>query len=193
MRVNGTMIETKIFNKPPFLSDWQFSEHIKLYEGYVKKANEIGEKLKLSNFEDTNATLSEVRSLRLGETFAINGVKLHELYFENLGISEFDGNISKEIITKWGFEKFKKSFSASALSVRGWVILAWDNDLKRLKIYATDQHDFAVWNSVPLLVLDVYEHAYFVDFGTNRKGYIEKFFESINWEVVEKRFKKIIK
>jgi len=187
------MIEIKKFSKPAFLSEMQFSEHIRLYEGYVKKADEIGEKLKSSSLDDANATLSEVRGLRLGETFAINGTKLHELYFENLGASIFSGEISKEITAKWGFEKFKKSFSASALSVRGWVVLAWDNDLKRLKIYATDQHDVAVWNAIPLLVLDVYEHAYFADFGTNRKEYVEKFFENINWEVVENRFNKINK
>ena len=184
------MREIKKFSKPAFLSEMQFNEHIKLYEGYVKKANEIGEKLKANSMDDANATLSEVRSLRLGETFAENGRRLHELYFENLGTdaSNFEGNVAKEIDAKWGFEKFKKSFSASALSVRGWVVLAWDNDLKKLKIYATDQHDIAVWNAFPLLVLDVYEHAYFLDFGTNRKAYVEKFFENVNWEIVEKRF-----
>jgi Fe-Mn family superoxide dismutase len=178
------------FEKPGFLSEKQFQEHLKLYEGYVKKSQEIGEKLKSSAFEDANTTFSEVRSLRRGETFAVNGIKLHELYFENLGNSKFSGKIAAEIEKKWGFEKFKKSFIASALSVRGWVILAWDNDLKRLKIYATDQHDNAVWNAVPLLVLDVYEHSYFMDFGTDRKAYVAAFFENIDWDVVNKRFEK---
>jgi Fe-Mn family superoxide dismutase len=173
--------------KPGFLSEKQFQEHIKLYEGYVKKSAEIGEKLKASTFEDVNATFSEVRSLRRGETFAANGIRLHELYFENLGKSECKGKIKKAIEDKWGFEKFKKSFIASALSVRGWVILAYDWELERLKIYATDQHDNAVWSATPLLVLDVYEHAYFMDFGTNRKAYVEAFFENIDWHVVNER------
>jgi Fe-Mn family superoxide dismutase len=183
-------METKTFIEKSFLSERQFQEHLKLYSGYVKKSEEVGEKLKNSSFDDGNATFSETRSLRLAETFSINGVKLHELYFENLGKTEIKGKVINAIIEKWGdFEKFKKSFIASALSVRGWVILAWDNDLKKLKIYATDQHDFAVWNATPLLVLDVYEHAYFIDFGTDRKKYIDTFFENINWSVVDGRKK----
>ncbi len=178
------------FEKPEFLSKKQFSEHLKLYEGYVEKSAEVGEELRSNTFEDVSATIGFVRSLRLGETFTANGVRLHELYFENLGKSEFKGAIKKAIEGKWGFEKFKKSFTASALSVRGWVVLAWDDNLKRLKIYATDQHDIAVWNAVPILVLDVYEHAYFMDFGTNRKAYVEAFFKNINWSVVNKRFEK---
>lgn len=182
----------KKFKKPEFISEKQFSEHVKLYEGYIKKISEIGEKIKSCNFEDNNASFSETRSLRRGETFATCAVKLHELYFANLGNSKYAGKIAKEINLKWGFDKFKKSFSASALSVRGWVVLSWDNDLERLKIYATDSHDNAVWNTIPLLVLDVYEHAYFMDYGTDRKKYIEDFFNNINWDVVNSRIKKII-
>lgn len=185
------MMELKNFKKPTFLSEKQFSEHLKLYEGYVKKVNEIGGRLKTTNFEDANATFSEIRSLRRGETFATCGVKLHELYFENLGDSKLNGKIAREIENKWGFDKFKKSFTASALSVRGWVILAWDNDLKRLKIYATDSHDNAIWNAVPLLVLDVYEHAYFMDYGANRKKYVEDFLNNIDWKKINERFETI--
>lgn len=180
------MTELK-FKKPAFLSERQFSEHLKLYEGYAQKAEEIKGKLKASGFEDANATLSETRSLRRAETFAACGVKLHRLYFENLGASKLNGGIAKAIEGKWGIELFKKSFAASALSVRGWVILAYDIDSGTIKIYATDQHDNAVWNAIPLLVLDVYEHAYFIDYGTNRKKYIEEFFKDINWNVVNKR------
>jgi Fe-Mn family superoxide dismutase len=184
-------MEAKEFKEKSFLSERQFQEHLKLYNGYIKKAEEVGEKLKNSSFDDANATFSETRSLRLAETFSINGVKLHELYFDNLGKTEKEGKVVDAIIEKWGdFERFKKSFIASALSVRGWVILAWDNDMKKLKMYATDQHDIAVWNATPLLVLDVYEHAYFIDFGTDRKKYVETFFENINWGVVNERLEK---
>ncbi|MCX6775209.1 MAG: superoxide dismutase [DPANN group archaeon] len=176
------------FQKPSFLSDKQFQEHIKLYEGYVKKSAEIGEKLKASTFEDANATFSEVRSLRRGETFAANGIRLHEHYFQNLAKKETTpkGKLFKEIVKKWGsFDKFQKAFVASALSVRGWVILAYDWELERFKIYATDQHDNAVWSATPLLVLDVYEHAYFMDFGANRKAYVEAFMKNINWNFAD--------
>lgn len=179
----------KQFKEPKFLSEKQFQEHLKLYEGYVKKSAEVGEKLKASTFEDANATLSEVRSLRNAETFAANGIRLHEQYFQNLAKKETmpKGKLFKEIVGKWGtFDKFQKAFVASALSVRGWVILAYDWELERLKIYATDQHDIAVWSATPLLVLDVYEHAYFMDFGTNRKAYIEAFMRNINWDFADK-------
>jgi len=186
------MTEAKKFKKPNFLSEKQFSEHIKLYEGYVKKGDEISEKLRSSNSEDNNATFSETRSLRTAGTFAANGIKLHEAYFGNLGVSKLNGEIKKAIEKKWNnLDAFKKKFIAAALSVRGWVVLIWDYEFKKIRIYATDQHDIAIWNALPLLVLDVYEHAYFMDYGTNRKQYAEDFFSNIDWNEVNKRLKSI--
>ena len=131
-----------------------------------------------------------MRSLILGETFANNGVRLHETYFDNLSNKKYEpeGKIKKLLIEKFNsIDNFKKRLIAFALSVRGWVVLVWDSYDNKLKLFGTDQHDIAVWNCTPLLVLDMYEHAYFIDFGTDKKKYIEWFFEHIDWKVVEKR------
>jgi len=174
----------------------QISEHHDvLYAGYVKKLNEIQDKLKVITGSDANATMSEVRTLKLGETFAANGAKLHELYFDNLGGSggEPSGKIAEMMNKTFGsFTNFKTIFTACGVSVRGWVVLAYDLDDKVLRIYSGDAHDVgAVWNAVPLLVLDVYEHAYFLDYGTKRKDYIDAFFNNISWDEVNQRLKTI--
>lgn len=171
------------------LSERQIAEHLKLYQGYIKKSDEIREKFSKVNLEDANTTQSEVRSLILGETFANNGVRLHKAYFENLGEGEEPKGKIKELLLKKfkSIEEFKKRLTAFALSSRGWVIIAWDIESNRLRLFGTDQHDIAVWNCVPLLVLDVYEHAYFIDFGTDKRAYIEWFFSHINWKIVEER------
>ena len=175
------------------LSEKQINEHLKLYEGYVKKSEDIREKFGKANWEDANTTQSEIRSLILGETFANNGVRLHEAYFENIGEeSESEGKLNNLVIEKFKtIEEFKKRIIAFGLSSRGWVILAWDFENNRLRLFGTDQHDIAVWNCAPLIVLDMYEHAYFIDFGTNKKAYIEWFLTHINWKVIEERMEKI--
>ncbi|MDD5726442.1 MAG: superoxide dismutase [Patescibacteria group bacterium] len=169
--------------------------HDKLYVGYVDKKDEIAEKLKaLSHGGDTstaNQSFSELRALKDGETFAVNGTYLHEWYFENLG---GDGKptdkIASALADKYGsLENFLKYFAACGMAARGWVVLAWDTHDKALKIYNGDAHNQGgVWGAIPLLVMDVYEHAYFIDFGSDRKTYIQEFINHINWSVVEQRY-----
>ncbi|MHB8831471.1 MAG: superoxide dismutase [Patescibacteria group bacterium] len=169
--------------------------HDKLYVGYVDKKDEIAEKLKaLSHGGDVstaNQSYSELRALKDGETFAVNGTYLHEWYFENLG---GDGKpkdkINSALSDKYGsLENFLKYFAACGMAARGWVVLAWDTHDKALKIYNGDAHNQGgVWGAIPLLVMDVYEHAYFIDFGSDRKAYIQEFINHINWSVVEQRY-----
>jgi Fe-Mn family superoxide dismutase len=168
--------------------------HDKLYVGYAKKKDEIQEKL--AEFDSdgllkANQTYSELRGLKDGETFAVNGTYLHEWYFENMG---GDGNPSGEIVESLAksfvsFEKFVEQFSACGMAARGWVVLAWDTHDKAMRIYTGDAHNHGgVWGAVPLLVMDVYEHAYFIDFGSDRKSYIDEFFKHVNWEAVNQRY-----
>ena len=173
--------------------------HDKLYTGYVKKKDEIAEKLKsLSHGGDVssaNQTYSELRGLKDGETFAVNGVYLHEWYFDSLGGNgEAQGEVTDALAEKYGSMKnFIKYFAACGMAARGWVVLAWDTHDKALKIYTGDAHNHGgVWGAIPLLVLDVYEHAYFIDFGSDRKSYIEEFFKHINWEAVNMRYNEAI-
>lgn len=177
------------FKELPGLSEKQLKEHHDvLYAGYVKKVNEIRSKLKTVDVADANATFSILRELKLEETFAANGVYLHEGYFDNLGGSggKPSGALLKLIERDFGsFEKWEVEFRALGICARGWVVLAWDwNDMK-LHNYLCDTHNQGgVWNCSPLLILDVFEHAYFIDYGTARKNYIETFMKNIDWSFV---------
>lgn len=174
------------------ISEKQLQEHYKLYLGYVNKINEIWSLLDQDvNFLNPNPTYSPIRSLKLGESYALDGVKLHELYFGNLGNknNKCVGKILKLIERDYySFKHFYDRFMDIALSMRGWVVLAYEPIDRSLHIYGSDAHDVGpIWKAYPLLVLDVYEHAYFLDYGINRKAYIEAFFKNINWSVVNKR------
>jgi len=173
----------------PGLSEKQLSEHHDvLYAGYVKKVNEIREKLGKVDLATANGTYSDLRELKVEETFAVNGVRLHEGYFDNM--SEKGGKANGAIL-KWieqdfgSFEKWAEEFKALGLCARGWVVLAFDLYDKKLHNYVCDTHNQGgVWGSIPLLILDVYEHAYFLDYATARKKYTETFLSLIDWEFV---------
>lgn len=177
------------------LSEKQLKEHHDvLYEGYVKKINEIEEKLKNVDVSTANATYSDLRELKMEETFAINGVRLHEGYFDNMnkidkpGLSM--GGKMRELIDRdfGSYEAWEKEFKAMGLCARGWVVLGYDLDEKKLKNVLCDSHNQGgVWNMIALLIMDVYEHAYFIDYATARKAYIEAFFKNIDWGEVSTR------
>lgn len=175
--------------------------HDKLYVGYVNKSNEIAEKLSAISKQDKiegNATYSELRALKDAETFANNGVYLHEDYFDSLGGDgklDVDSALSKALVEKWGsVEQFIKYFSACAMCSRGWTILAWDTRQKKLRIFNGDVHNQGgVWGALPILALDVYEHAYFIDFGSDRKSYIESYFKNLNWKFAQDVFEYCVK
>ena len=169
------------------LSERQLKEHHDvLYAGYVKKWNEIQEKLAATDRAAANATYSEFGELKREETFALNGIKLHEGYFDNMvaGGSEVSGKIKEWIAEDFGsYETWAEDFKALGIAARGWAILAFDLDDGRLRNYLCDSHNQGgVWNAVALFIMDVYEHAYFLDFATARKAYIETFFKNINWD-----------
>ncbi|MBI4020439.1 MAG: superoxide dismutase [Candidatus Aenigmarchaeota archaeon] len=171
-----------------FLSEKQLAEHHDvLYAGYVKKIDEIREKLKSVTLDTANATFSDLRELKIEETFATNGVRLHEWYFDNMGdVAKAHGDILKLIERDFGsFEAWAKEFAACGLVSRGWVVLAYDLADGRLHNYVCDVHNQGgVWGCIPLLILDVYEHAYFIDYATSRKKYVELFMQHINWSFV---------
>lgn len=181
------------------LSEKQLKEHHDvLYAGYVKKVNEIEEKLKNVGISTANATYSDLRELKMEETFALNGVRLHEGYFDNManidtpGVSIAEGKIKGLIKRDFGsYEAWEKEFKAMGLCARGWVVLGYDLDEKKLKNILCDSHNQgSVWNMVALMIMDVYEHAYFIDYAAARKTYIEAFFKNIDWEEVNRRIEK---
>lgn len=190
------MIEAKKFDAIRELngiSERTMTEHYKLYENYVKKFNEIWEKLQDPKVtEGANQIFSEFRALKVEMTFALAGVKNHEIYFGHLGGKggEPSGKLAEQIKKDMGgFEEWKKYFTATAMAGRGWAWLVWDRDHKRLyDIVGDSQNTYANWNSVPLVALDVYEHAYFIDYGSKRADYIEAFFNNLDWSVIENNF-----
>ena len=162
--------------------------HHKLYTGYVNKRNELLKKLAEVDLSAANQIYSDLRALKVDYTFAVGGVKNHEIYFEHLGGSGGDpaGAIGYLIKRDFGsVAAWKADLKATGIAGRGWAWTAYDWDEGRLFNYIGDaQNTFPVWNATPLVALDVYEHAYFVDYLTDRGSYIDAFFRNLDWNVV---------
>lgn len=192
------MFEAKQFesiNGVEGLSGKLMAEHYKLYEGYVKKANEITEKLKSVDLTTANATQSDLRALKLGYSFALNAIKSHELYFQNISGKggQPQGWLGSEIDKSFGsYDNWLKDMKATGIAARGWVWFAFDWQNGSIFNYLGDAHDaFPIWHATPLVALDVYEHAYFMDYGVNRADYIEAFFKNLDWNSVEQIVSKL--
>jgi superoxide dismutase, Fe-Mn family len=162
--------------------------HYKLYQGYVNKRNEILARLADVDLGSANQVYSDVRALKLDLTFAVGGIKNHELYFEHLGGpgGEPSGLFGELIRRDFGsVSAWMTDLKATGLAGRGWAWTAYDWDESRLFNYIGDaQNTYPVWNATPLVALDVYEHAYFIDFGTDRAAYIDAFFHNLDYDVV---------
>lgn len=158
----------------------------KLYQGYIKKWQEIQDKLRVG----------ESRELKVEESFVVNAIILHEAYFDILGgDSKPDGKIVDAIVKDYGsFEEWAGHFKALGIASRGWVVLAYDFNDGKLKNYIADAHNlYGIWGAAPIIVLDVYEHAYFIDFGSDKKSYIETYFQNLSWQTIENKFNKVVK
>src|SRR5439155_22240949 len=162
--------------------------HYKLYEGYVNKRNEILRKLDAIDLSAANQVYSEVRALKVELSFAVGGIKNHGIYFEHLGGGggDPDGLIADLIARDFGsVATWRADLKATGLAARGWAWTAYDWDEGRLFNYLGDaQNTFPVWNATPLVALDVYEHAYFMDYQTDRAAYIETFLANLDCFVV---------
>ena len=162
--------------------------HYKLYEGYINKRNEILAKLADVELSSANQVYSDLRALKVDLTFAVGGVKNHEIYFEHLGGGGGDpeGAIDSLIERDFGsIQAWRADLKATGMGGRGWAWTAYDWDEQRLFNYLGDaQNTFPVWNATPLVALDVYEHAYFLDYQTDRGSYIDAFLNNVDWSVV---------
>lgn len=171
-------------------SERAVKEHLKLYAGYVAKAQALDEAIAKASRDPAkaNATFSELRELKLEHSFAIGGVKNHELFFDHLGGpgGRPTGALAAAFDKAYGsFDAFAADLKATGLAARGWAWVAYDLQRKTLATYLGDaQNAFPIWNAVPILALDVYEHAYFIDYGTSRGGYIDAFFQHLDWAKV---------
>jgi len=196
-------LEPKKFSDSIFsmkgISKKTLEEHLKLYQGYVNKYNEIQEKLAVLTEEDlskANQVYSNIRELKVELSFAWGGVINHEIYFGHLGGQNKvpNGTLLKQIKKDFGsLENFKKDLKATGMAARGWVFTGWNKREGRLFNYLSDsQNTYMMWGVRPILALDTYEHAYFIDYGVNRGSYIDAFFENLDWSLIEKRFEKVI-
>ncbi len=169
--------------------------HFALYQGYVKNTNLIWEELrKLAEQNQTGTPAYAELKRRFGWEF--NGMRLHELYFGNLGGTgplPQDNPLMQKIVDNFGsFEKWAADFKATG-SMRGigWAVLYEDPYNGRLFNTWINEHDVDhLAGGKPLLVMDVFEHAYLPDYGLKRADYIQAFFENINWKAVEARLGK---
>jgi Fe-Mn family superoxide dismutase len=162
--------------------------HYKLYQGYVAKRNEILKKLADVDLSGANQVYSEVRGLKVELSFAIGGIKNHEIYFEHLGGDggDPDGLFGQLVERDFGSAAaWAEDLKATGMAGRGWAWTAYDWDEGRLFNYIGDaQNTYPIWNATPLVALDVYEHAYFMDFQTDRASYIDAFLNNLDWATV---------
>lgn len=168
--------------------------HDKLYAGYVNKRNEIEEALKTADRTKAAQTYSTFRSLKLEETFNADGQLLHELYFDSLGGDGVAAGSFKEQVSKdfGSWEAFVEDATATAMAARGWMVTAYDPSDGKVRNFLCDMHNQGgVWGTIPLWTIDCYEHAYFIDYGSDRKAYIQALFTNVNWNKVNERFEQI--
>lgn len=175
-------------------SETLLKNHFTLYQGYVTNTNKVLDTLNQLLKEDKTGTpeFAELKR-RLGWEF--NGMRLHEYYFENLGGKSAinrNGKLVKKIAEDFGsYEAWEKDFKATgAMRGIGWVVLYQDITNGRLLNFWINEHDVShPAGCNPLLIMDIFEHAFMLDYGLKRADYIAVFFKNIDWETVEKRLK----
>ena len=177
----------------PGISKKTMEEHYKLYQGYVSKANEILDRVASGGVDlsKANPTYSEIRELKVEFSRAVGGVKNHEVYFEHLGGKggQPSGKLADVITKSFGsFEKWQADLKATAIAARGWAWTAYDWDTQSCFNYIGDeQNTYPIWNGTPLVALDCFEHAYFIDYGTGKASYIDAFFKVLDWDAIQRR------
>lgn len=167
----------------------------KLYTGYVDKTNQTEEKLK---FARDNNDFANIKCLEKELSFQGSGAILHQLFFENMGPAiptspsvELLEQINKDF---GGYEILKKQMTEAAKVVEasGWCVLVWVPLFNKLEALQCEKHqNLTLWGCKPLLVLDMWEHSYFLQYKSNREEYIKAFWNIVNWNEVNKRFKNI--
>ncbi|MCI0532997.1 Fe-Mn family superoxide dismutase [bacterium] len=177
----------------PGFSDALLKNHFTLYEGYVANFNKLNDLLAAMEKEGKAGTPIDAElNRRFGWEW--NGMRLHELYFGNMkngGMPIGNGGLKQEILEEWGsMEMWEKDFRImSAARGIGWVILYFDSEARRLFNVWVNEHDMGhLAGAAPLLVMDVFEHAFMLDYGLKRTDYIAAFFAAIDWSAAERRF-----
>jgi len=175
-------------------SETLLKNHFTLYQGYVTNTNKLMDTL-ATMLKEGKVGTPEYAELKRRMGWEFNGMRLHEYYFDNLGSkAELDksGKLAKKLAENFGsYEDWEKDFRGTGtMRGIGWVILYQDNVSGKLFNQWINEHDVGhPAGCVPILVMDVFEHAFITDYGLKRADYIEVFFKNINWAVVEGRLK----
>jgi superoxide dismutase, Fe-Mn family len=177
----------------PGFSETLLKNHFTLYQGYVTNTNKVLDTLD-AMLKDGKAGTPEYAELKRRLGWEFDGMRLHEYYFENLGAKPLApaGKLAQKIAADFGsYENWEKDFKATgAMRGIGWTILYQDPANGRLINFWINEHDVAhPAGCTPLLIMDVFEHAFMIDFGLKRADYIAAFFSNINWGAVEARLK----
>ena len=175
----------------------QVEQHLKLYEGYVKKINEIRAEIEKIPFAErkanSNFSYGKFSELKRRESVPYNGVYLHEMYFDNLGgpASAPAADLAKAIEGSFGSQSnWEEDLRACAeTATGGWVLLTYDRIDGKLHHNQVWEHSNGIMiNQEHLLALDTWEHAFMIDFGTDKKSYLGAFLQNVKWKVVAERF-----
>lgn len=170
------------------MSDALLNNHFTLYQGYVKQTNALMEK-----FKTLEVGTPEYAELHRRFGWEWNGMRLHELYFGNMikgGASLSEGTLKQKIEATWGsVENWQKEFVAvGAMRGIGWAVLAHDKaEDKLFNVWINEHATGHLAGATPLLVMDVFEHAFMLDYGVKRADYINAFMSSIDWNATEER------
>lgn len=170
------------------LSDALLNNHFMLYQGYVTNTNKL-----LELFKTAEAGTPQFAELHRRFGWEWNGMRLHELYFSNIakhGVALSERALKQKIESTWGsYENWEKEFRAMAtMRGIGWVVLVHDKkDGKLFNIWVGEHDEGYLTGVTPLLVVDVFEHAFMLDYGLKRADYINAVMSHIDWHTVEER------
>jgi superoxide dismutase, Fe-Mn family len=175
-------------------SETLLKNHFTLYQGYVNNTNKLVDTLGLMLKEGKTAT-PEYAELKRRFGFEFNGMRLHEYYFGNLGGNggiDKNGALGKKLAEEFGsYENWEKDFKGTGtMRGIGWTILYRDDmNGKLVNVWINEHETGHLAGCTPILVLDVFEHAFMIDYGLKRADYIESFFANIKWAEAENRLK----
>ncbi len=173
----------------PGFSDALLADHFKLYEGYVKNTNAL-----IGLLDEKEPRTPEYSELQRRLGWEWNGMRLHELYFGNISTKSSplpEGDLKSRMESIYGdIDSWKRNFAAvGTMRGIGWVVLAYDKPSGELFNLWINEHDGGhLAGATPLLVMDVFEHAYIRDYGLARADYIDAFMSAIDWDTVAERF-----
>lgn len=180
-----------------FLSSANVDNHIELYEGYIKNFNSANAKLDTVNKDSVNSNHSDFRSLKLDETYNMNGVYLHELYFANIGDNssqiQMDSLAYMRLARDFGsFDEWQKDFLACCKgSQNGWAITYLNMYTQTYMNAMVDMHTNNIpFGSYPVIVMDVWQHAYYRDYLKDVGTYSKAMMKQLRWATIEERIKK---